>query len=323
MTLKRWLRTFGVRSARTVFALSLLISCLSFGAGDPASQVQQLKGKAPYDQLRLLNKWRINRQIDANVTSQVLDIDHAVEKDPKPPVAWLSNQIAGIIATLSLEAGSKLSATNTATQIAQDIKKNPAYRDAGVQQQANWMSSAAERLNNLQPSCSNNQATSSGAGGPAMGSFLVYLVYFVLAAGLLGFIVFALSRYSWSKRLERRAKTLLDDDEPERSLDEWLEMADKLEREGKFREAVRCLYLACLLKIDEARIARFERSQTNWEHLARIETSPSLPAGFEFRQPTKAFDEIWYGMRINGATDVERFRTWYKQVVERVRQKAA
>jgi hypothetical protein len=136
-------------------------------------------------------------------------------------------------------------------------------------------------------------------------------------------VVYAINRFSWSKRLERRAKALLDEDEPERSLDEWLEMADKLEREGKYREAVRSLYLACLLKIDEARIARFERSQTNWEHLARIEASPRRPAELEFREATMAFDHIWYGMRVDGSTDVMRFRNWYRQVTEAVKPKAA
>ena len=322
--MKRWLRTFGVRSARIVFALSLLISCISFGAGDPASQVEQLQGKKTWEQWRLLNKWRNKGQLDDKVNAQVYDIAIALQKDPKKPVTWVSQRISGVIATLTLEAGSKLTSTGNATQIARDIKKNPVYRDAGVQEQANWMSSAAERLNNLQPSCDCNQ---SNASGPAVsgfgGHFIVYLVYIILGGALLAFIGYALSRYSWSKRLERRAKALLDDDEPERTLDEWLELANKLEKEGKYREAVRCLYLACLLKIDEARIARFERSQTNWEHLARIETSPNLPHGFEFRQATKAFDEIWYGMRIKGVEDVDRFRAWYKNVVEQVRQKAA
>jgi hypothetical protein len=140
---------------------------------------------------------------------------------------------------------------------------------------------------------------------------------------VIAFLVFALKRFVWSKRLERKAKALLDEDEPERTLDEWLELADRLERQGKYREAVRCLYLACLLKIDEARIARFERSQTNWEHLARIEASPARPSDLEFREPTRAFDNIWYGMRVNGSEDVMRFRAWYRQVTESVRAKAA
>ena len=40
MTSKRWLRTFGIRTAKIVFALSLLVSCITFGAGDPEAQLR-------------------------------------------------------------------------------------------------------------------------------------------------------------------------------------------------------------------------------------------------------------------------------------------
>ena len=199
------------------------------------------------------------------------------------------------------------------------------YRDPGVREQSNWLSGAAERLNNIHPDCDCNQPASNvnAPNVPSVGPWLIPAFYVILGLGLVAFLVFALNKFAWSKRLERRAKALLDEDEPERTVDEWLEMADRLERDGKYREAVRCLYLASLLKIDEARIARFERSETNWEHLARIESSSTRPAGLQFREPTKAFDQIWYGMRVNGSEDVMRFRAWYRHVLDSVRQKAA
>ncbi len=116
---------------------------------------------------------------------------------------------------------------------------------------------------------------------------------------------------------------MLDEDEPERTLDEYLELADKLVSEQRFREAVRCLYLACLLRLDEERVIRFHRGQTNWEHLARFESSPKRPPGLDLRSPTQAFDLIWYGMRPTGLEDVEKFRQWYQQVVTSTRAVAA
>ncbi|HWA84414.1 MAG TPA: DUF4129 domain-containing protein, partial [Fimbriimonadaceae bacterium] len=113
------------------------------------------------------------------------------------------------------------------------------------------------------------------------------------------------------------------DDEPERTLDEWLELSSSYERDGKYREAVRALYLACLLKFDERNVARFLRSQTNWEHLARIETSPKKPAGLDFRTPTQAFDRIWYGYKVRGPIDVAEFRAWYGDVTRALQGAAA
>jgi len=210
-----------------------------------------------------------------------------------------------------------------AVAIAKGIKRSPLYSDAGPQQTTNWLSNAFDRLNNIHPNCNCNRPVTVTPPGAAAGQWFIYLIYAIVIIALGAFIVFAVSRFNWTRKLKRKAKALLDEDEPERTLDEWLEMADKLEREGRFREAVRCLYLACLLKIDEARIARFERSQTNWEHLARIEASPMRPSNLHFREPTKAFDLIWYGMRVNGSEEVTKFRAWYRDVLQAVRKEAA
>jgi len=109
---------------------------------------------------------------------------------------------------------------------------------------------------------------------------------------------------------------MLEQDEPERTLDEWLDMANKLTADGKYREAVRCLYLACLLRFDEHLVARFDRGQTNWEHLARIRASSRMPIGLDFESPTKRFDTIWYGHRTRGLSDVDQFKDWYGRITE-------
>jgi hypothetical protein len=86
---------------------------------------------------------------------------------------------------------------------------------------------------------------------------------------------------------------------------------------------VRCLYLACLLRLDDAGVARFDRSETNWEHLYRIERSPSKPTGLGFRAPTIAFDRVWYGHNVRGLSDVHEFRMWYVGVQEALKERAA
>jgi hypothetical protein len=203
---------------------------------------------------------------------------------------------------------------------AKKIGSNPLYQQSAKPERANWLSGAIKRLENV---FKRREQQDSGEGfrpefaPPATGAgFLIYFVWFLLAAILIAFIVYALRFVQFGKLRSRKAKAMLDDDEPERTLDEWLALASQFEAEGKYREAVRALYLACLLKFDEKNVARFLRGQTNWEHLNRIESSPKKPAGLDFRSPTQAFDQIWYGHKVRGAVDVEEFRGWYSAVTD-------
>jgi hypothetical protein len=277
----------------------------------------------------MLNTWASNGELDPDVAANVAEIDSQLdrwaESDREIPKDWLAHQIRDVTTKLqTLQQLNRSYAPGDAVGLAKKIKSSPIYRDPGPKQTSNWLANAFERLNNagkLDCKCKPNMSTQPGTVHSS--SFFIYGIYVVFISVLAGFIIFAISKFSWSKKLQRKAKSLLDEDEPDRSLDEWLEMADKLEREGRYREAVRCLYLACLLKIDEARIARFERSQTNWEHLERIEASPTRPANLEFREATKAFDIIWYGMQVDGSNDVMRFRNWYREVTQAVRPREA
>ena len=208
---------------------------------------------------------------------------------------------------------------------AQDIKSSPLYHDAHVEQ-ANWWSRAASQfvawLRKLLPK-QDVRPPGILAAPSLLGAWVIYLMW-ALLAGLVCLLAYiAIRHFRWQTKLMRSAKALLDEDEPERTADEWLEKAAALEQQGRFREAVRCLYLACLLRFDEARIARFDRGQTNWEHLQRIQASSNLPSGLDFRPATQAFDQIWYGMRVRGKDDVDRFRGWYVQVAEAVTRRVA
>lgn len=323
MTSKRWLRTSGIRLAKFAFAFCLFMSTLSFGSANPDTLLNALKGRKPEAQLKMLSVWSSKGYLDPDIADLVDDLQAKFE-DGKVGKNRLGPRVNDIIGLLEIESRVHNKANvNDPVGLAKQIKSNPIYRDPGAQETANWLDGAASKLSKLKnPMSCDAPETSTREFNPS-GDWAKFAVYGLLGAGLLAFLIFAISRFTWAKRLERKAKALLDEDEPERTVDEWLELANRLESENKFREAVRCLYLACLLKIDEARIARFERSQTNWEHLARIESSARRPAELDFRPPTKAFDEIWYGMRVKGAEDVAKFRTWYREITEMARAKAA
>ena len=199
-------------------------------------------------------------------------------------------------------------------QWAADAKKSPFYSDPGQKQESNWVGKSLEKLGKIElPKTDMSGPNLHLAAAPY---FLIYVVWGVLIAILLFLLFLAFRHFSWKRNLQRKAKAMLAVDEPERSLDEWLSMADKLTAEGKFREAVRCLYLACLLRFDEHLVARFDRGQTNWEHLARIQASAKLPLGLDFEPPTKRFDTVWYGQRTRGMSDVDQFRDWYQRLTQ-------
>ena len=206
-------------------------------------------------------------------------------------------------------------------QAARAIKDSPLYKDPGIDQKRNWLADALERLKNIRPK--QERTESNGMGLGLLGPIFTFFVWGLLAAAIATLLYFAIRHFSWQKSLTRKVKALLEEDEPLRTLDEWLQLADEHAAAGRYREAVRALYLACLLKFDENDVARFERGETNWEHLARIEQSPKLPVGLNFRTPTQRFDRIWYGYQTQGLPDVELFRTWYQDITNELRSKPA
>jgi len=200
---------------------------------------------------------------------------------------------------------------------AKEIKASPIYRDTGNVSQSNWIGRAFERLGEWlskpfsKGSSSLNPATLNA---PSLNArVFLWIMGGLLASLIIVFLIFVIRQVNWTRTLRRKATALLGEDEPDRNVDEWLNLAEALTKQGRYREAVRCLYLATLLRFDEANVARFIRSETNWEHLARIQASPNRPADIDFLPPTQAFDLIWYGQRVRGIEDVDQFRIWYGQ----------
>lgn len=69
----------------------------------------------------------------------------------------------------------------------------------------------------------------------------------------------------------------------------------KLVEEGDYREAVRHLFLATLLTLDEKGLLRYDATQTNYELLAQERLRPSLvPA---LAPVVGAYERVWYGLQ--------------------------
>lgn len=307
-----------MRVVRVVSSFSLgligIQACFAGPVRDLYEKASELKGA----QLRTVLARGAQGPLPESIKQEIL----GVLQSPNPAELSALRIRLGIAA----QAEDGLGQITEVKNLAKDIKASPLYRDDGLKQDANWLSRAGTRFGEFLADLIRRlfgSPRSSGADVDFRGvqngfQWFIYLVWFLLGGTALFLLYLAVSRYNFRKNLARKARAVLDEDEPERTVDEWLALADRLEAEGKHREAVRCLYLACLLKFDEFGVARFDRGQTNWEHLARIHASPLLPQDLEFRSPTQAFDLIWYGMRTQGAPDVARFREIYQGVLGRL-----
>jgi hypothetical protein len=213
-----------------------------------------------------------------------------------------------------------------ATEHANEILSDSVFRDSQEAEGDNWIARALSRIaelfsrrepkNTRQPELTPLNINAKP---------LAYILLAALGVALVALAVMALRNVRIGKGSKRGdgqfRRSILDADEPDRTLDEWLILADKLQSEGRFREVVRCLYIAILLKLDAARLIRFERSETNWEHLAKIENSVA-PRSIDYRRLTKKFDVIWYGDHSATAADCADLRTQYEELTEALKASA-
>lgn len=73
----------------------------------------------------------------------------------------------------------------------------------------------------------------------------------------------------------------------------WAELADKLAREGQFREAIRHLYLALLSRLHRDGAIDYDPAKSNWDYFRGFRGPREALA--PFRELTYRFDFAWYG----------------------------
>ncbi|MCH8274697.1 MAG: DUF4129 domain-containing protein [Armatimonadetes bacterium] len=302
------------------FSLLLLATC---AAASSAGEWLQRLGEA-------------ERSDDQTITQVLEDLQDEAEEFPDEEFGFqiseaLDDAREGLVPDLSeirsrlrlyksLEAETKPGANETASK----ILSRPAFRDSKSAAQSNWLSRALGRIADLFQGREPRDVAQT-VGGPANVQWLFNVVLVLLGIALLFGVVMLVRHIRWRREAKgKRARArsgLLTEEEQERSLDEWLEMADRLEAEGRYREVVRCLYLAVLLRLSEARVIRFEPSDTNWEHLRRIEAA-NAPRGVKYRRITLLFDYIWYGEKPASARECQVMRRQYELLCDRLREAA-
>ncbi len=74
----------------------------------------------------------------------------------------------------------------------------------------------------------------------------------------------------------------------------------------EYRSAIRYLYLACLLRLDERGLIRYDATLTNREHLRQVSQQPQL---YDLlRSVVNAFEDVWYGYAAVDESFYQQFR---------------
>lgn len=152
-------------------------------------------------------------------------------------------------------------------------------------------------------------------GGSSLGlSSLVVVLAVVLVIGLLAYL---LLRNTNSPRPAeetgdqmRLTETPLGADPMNaltRAPESWAGLADQLAQEGRFREAIRHLYLALLSKLHREGAIDYDPAKSNWDYFRGFKGSLDLLQ--PFRELTRRFDFAWYGNLEVSGDAYQTFRT--------------
>jgi len=140
----------------------------------------------------------------------------------------------------------------------------------------------------------------------------------VALLGVIGFLVWRAVGGRWSRNPARREVRFEGEDAELLQLppDELTERARAWAAQGNFREALRHLYIALLLNLDQRGVWRYDARRTNWEHIAALRRgvpmqSTLVAADSPLVEPlsdlTRRFDRVRYGDAPCSSDDWTRF----------------
>lgn len=134
---------------------------------------------------------------------------------------------------------------------------------------------------------------------------VILLFGFILIAGILVYFMHGLAI-----NLAPEAQAPTDDSaETPLTATSAFAHAQQFTKQGDYRSAVRQLYLATILLLDERGLLRYDRALTNREYLRAVAREPQVLAAL---QPiVETFDRTWYGFE---SISREDFEAYQKQV---------
>jgi hypothetical protein len=161
-----------------------------------------------------------------------------------------------------------------------------------------------------------SQADLDGPNLSGGGMGFANVVVVVAIIGVVGFLLWLLIRSRDTQRaadagadISSLTETPLSSDPMSalaRAPESWAGLADQLAREGKYREAIRHLYLALLSRLHRDGAIDYDPAKSNWDYFRGFKGRAGVLG--PFRELTRRFDFAWYGNLEVGQASWNTFR---------------
>lgn len=173
------------------------------------------------------------------------------------------------------------------------------HRDKSwVQRFFEWLGRQLERI--LPDSVVGGTGFSGGFGG-----VVVWIILIVLLVGLL-YAIYRLVR-GRVRRSRREPDEVLIEVEEHRSTGEWASAAEEFERDGNWKEALRCRYRELVSALVDRRAVGSLPGSTTGE--LRVEVTATMPdVAHDFDLASRIFELAWYADVPTGAPELADFR---------------
>lgn len=196
---------------------------------------------------------------------------------------------------------------------ARRILSDPAFRrtrpetDSLLSRVGRWI---IERLTSLGDFISRLGSPSAPVGFAA---FLKWAVLGIAIGAVVLGALWLIVRFRWVQRKHSppMADAMHDAEYIAADSSQWLSRAETSAQQGEWKQALRCLYLGSLMRLDELGYIRYERGATNWQYITRLERNGSGPLASTMRSSTDRFDRAWYGGATVGEDDYHEARRSY------------
>jgi hypothetical protein len=110
------------------------------------------------------------------------------------------------------------------------------------------------------------------------------------------------------------APVAVDGEEPRRPHAEWVAEAERMVREGRYGAAVRALYLAALMRLDETGRLSYDRARADGRFVRALEGRGEAELAGQLLELSGLFSRIWYGLAPAGAGECEQARRMWRRL---------
>lgn len=183
------------------------------------------------------------------------------------------------------------------------------------QQIGEWVEYQLNRLQGALPSWSPEWNIS-----PWLGNVLTF-VFWLIVALVLAFILWRLWRefspfiYSWLFRGNNSFDAANQNRNNDLSVARWLERSQQLYRQGNYREACRCLYLALLQHLHETKLIPHKFSRTDGEYLKLLRSTVTPVQPYETLITTH--EQLCFGNAEILPENYQQCQQAYQEIIDR------